>query len=102
MFKIHNADYLTMPEEKSQFRGLAVPVIIFISWVSFAILAYFVFVSTAATKDPVNLAIAQGFTILAGICAVIMTLGALGRRAGWTKEELDKWGDDMLAGKPPI
>jgi hypothetical protein len=102
MFKIYNADYLIMPVMEPQIQDLGVPVVILCAWLLFALLAYFSFVTMTWTEDPTQLRIAQGIAISLGIVAGLLTLGLLSRRAGWTKDELDAWGDDMLAGKPPL
>jgi hypothetical protein len=91
-----------MPDQKLQFRDLKVPVAILV----FAGLAC---VSAAAglgytpyAKTPPEQTLALVAAILSGACAIVLALGYFAARAGYTKPELDKWGDEAMSGKPPI
>jgi hypothetical protein len=104
MFITYAVNIYVMSEEKSLIVKLAVPSLILVSFVSSGMLAYFGWIDTTWISAQMigGDLIVKSLSYLTLSFAVILLIGTGARRAGYKQEELDKWGDDALSGKPPI
>ena len=102
MLNSYHTYLMIMPEEKSLIVKLAVPVAICVGAVLCVWSAYhgWVYTTWSTAQEPVVLA--KVASVLCGAFALFTAAGYYADRAGYKQEELDRWGDDALAGKPPF
>ena len=93
---------MIMPEEKPLIVKLAVPVAICVGAALCAWSAYHGWIYTTWTTAQETVVLAKVVGVLSGAMALFTLLGYYAERAGYKQEELDRWGDDALAGKPPL
>jgi hypothetical protein len=91
-----------MAEQNTQKVNLVVPVAIVALWAVAGICSNFGWNDTTWTSAPISIIAAKVFSIIFALAALFFTIGYFGSRAGYTKPELEKWGDDAMKGKPPI
>jgi hypothetical protein len=104
MFINYGTNILIMAEEKSLIVKLAVPVVIFLALALCGTCVYVGWFNTTALGD-----MQPGFTILMQMIAYMsfgvvffLTLGTLAKYYKFRQDELDRWGEDALSGKPPL
>jgi heme/copper-type cytochrome/quinol oxidase subunit 2 len=92
-----------MVEEKSLIVKLSVPVVILLSLCLSGTCAYYGWFDPAASNAH------EGLTILVLLIAYMsfgiaffMLIGIGAKHVGYKKDELDRWGDEAMYGKPPL
>lgn len=92
-----------MAEEKSLIVKIAVPVVILFSLVLSGTCGYLGWIDTAALNtQPEFTSLMQMIAYMSFGIASFLTFGTLAKHYRFTQEELDRWGDDAMSGKPPL
>ena len=102
MFNTYPANILIMAERKSLIVKTAVPVAILAMGIMFGVGLYFSWIDTSWETAQYSLLAVRVLTGAIGFCGLMLLIGAGAQNAGFKQEELDKWGDDAMSGKPPI
>jgi len=104
MFITYAVNILIMAQERSLIVKLAVPSVILVLIASSGVFAYFGWFDTTWMSAQMigGDLILKSMAYLMVSLAIILFIGIGARRAGYDQEELDKWGDDAMSGKPPL
>lgn len=102
MLNSYPADLLIMTNEKPLIVKIAVPVSICISLALAAWAGYHGWINTSWTSAQEAFLLSKIASVLMAAFGLILVFGYAGKRAGYTQDELNRWGDDALSGKPPL
>lgn len=91
-----------MAEEKSLISKWLIPIVIIGECLLIVLFGYLGWIYTTWASAQIYITIIQCIAIAKVLLVLVLIIGFGTKRAGYTQEELDRWGDEALSGKPPL